>query len=210
MWATPARRKAKCELGGLTRAGGILQLKILKEDDRNGDPVDECAYTGGILRSFAEHVRWGDVKILADEPYILDLQVNHGGRVELVLDKFFSPRSYSPMFTRKFRVKGTEAGEKVLSLSTGVFRCPRVILVDSSTASGGEIIAEVVRRWCPETPVMGRLTFGKGAGTGWYRIGKFTVAVPEDLYFFGPDEQTIDGRGVIPTSSSTRKQRKSV
>jgi hypothetical protein len=198
IWPTPPPRgKSNCELGTLTRGSGILQLQILREDDRN-DPTDECAYIGGILNNIAERVRWGDLKISAREPFILDLQGNHGGRVDLVLNKFFSPHDYAYLYTRKFRVKGLETDEKMLSTSTGVFPCPRVILVDNKTASGGEIIAEVVRLKCHDTPVMGKLTYGKGAGTGSYRLGKFTVRVPEDLYYFGGDQHTIDGHGVVP------------
>jgi hypothetical protein len=158
----------------------------------------ECSIPFRDLAVFAESVRWGDIPIRFGDPYILDLQGNPGGHVEYVLGALFAPRAFVRAYTRVYRIGPNEFREEPSNRYPGVLGCPQVILVDEHTASGAEIVTETLRLWCLHAVVIGRHTFGKGAGTAKLPLGDFLISVPEDVYLFGNDEHTVNIIGIEP------------
>lgn len=126
---------------------------------------------------------------------ILDLRLNSGGLLYQALDvaDMFIPDA-KPIVHYRDRYNFVEP---IYSSSDPKIGLPLIVLMDSSTASGAEILASALIENCNAISV-GEKTYGKGTIQGYRSLSDYSSLYITIAEFLSPTRQTIDGKGINP------------
>jgi carboxyl-terminal processing protease len=139
-------------------------------------------------------------EVLAELPItsagiILDLRSNPGGLLDAVVDvaSYFIPEGIIVQVVDNAGAKSTASvkpGKTVTDL-------PVVMLVDSYSASGSEVLAGAFKDY-ERAVIAGVQTFGKGSVNHLYELADGSGLYLTVARWFTPDGLLIEGEGIIP------------
>lgn len=171
----------------------VSEGRVLDRGGRSFGYVTLSAFSEGAGPALSRSLR----KVIDQgaEGIVLDLRGNGGGLLPEAVStsSLFAPRG-RPVVETRSRVEGnriyrTTGGELNLP--------PLVVLIDRGTASAGEILAAVARRY-RDAPLIGTRSFGKGLFQQLIELdggGALDLSVGE---FLTAEGESLAGRGLQP------------
>lgn len=199
-WSFEEQGGAQCSQPALSLKWSgvwVLAVRDFYVDAKNFGSITACTNREKEFRLFLEEIWSYRTGAWPNDPLILDLRDNAGGSVKLLeffVGALFSPSSQTIIYTDAHRRGRTV----VRTAIKGFFRCPEAILVNAETASSGEVTAEIIRDWCPQTPVIGQVTYKKGVSSRILPLGNFSVWFPTSERLIGSSQRIISDTGVVP------------
>lgn len=191
----------------LLRDGKTLEIKITCDDYtiesvfsrievRNGVKIGviECDQfinpTPNEMKTAVEYVVAEGAKGI-----VFDMRGNPGGLLDSVVRTLDYLLPEGPVV--HIRYKNSDFNEDYTSDADYATDLPMVILVNSSTASAGELFTSCMRDFDRAT-IIGETTFGKGCGQTQYPLSdggyiKFTT-----FFYDPPKSENYDGVGIVP------------
>jgi carboxyl-terminal processing protease len=131
------------------------------------------------------------------EALILDLRGNPGGLIDSVVDvaSYFLGGNKIVLTVINNKGKEQEYSSTTQSLEN---KLPMVVLVDSTSASGSEVLAGALKD-NDRAIIAGGVTFGKGSVNRLYELGDETGIYITIARWYTPDGQLIESQGIKPT-----------
>lgn len=127
---------------------------------------------------------------------VIDLRGNPGGLLSASVDMADLFLDHGTIVTTRGRSTREDADYK--AHSTGTWRVPLVVLIDSNSASASEILAGAIHDHRRGT-IVGERSYGKGSVQGIFPLGVSSAGLRlTTAKFYSPSGQAISKRGVTP------------
>ncbi len=127
------------------------------------------------------------------ERFIFDVRSNPGGIVDGVADTLDYLLPEGKIITTKSRF----GNEDSIESDAKCLEAPMVVLVDSNTASGGELFAAALRDYEMAT-LIGTTTYGKGSMQTEHPLSDGSCIVFTTHMYYPPCGESYDGIGITP------------
>ena len=171
----------------------VSEARVLERGGRSFGYVTLSAFSEGAGPALSRSLR----KVIDQgaEGIVLDLRGNGGGLLPEAVStsSLFAPRG-RPVVETRSRVEGN----RIYKTTGGALDLPPlVVLIDRGTASAGEILAAVARRY-RDAPLIGTRSFGKGLFQQLIELdggGALDLSVGE---FLTAEGESLAGRGLQP------------
>jgi carboxyl-terminal processing protease len=188
---------------------GILKFSLTREEKQTPtlewrllDDNAETATVGYIKQSFfsdrsaAEmHVALADLTAAGADRILLDLRNNPGGMVDAAVAIADIWLDQGPLLIER----DADGSEKVFEAHPGgeATTVPLTVLVDSGTASAGEIVAGALQDHA-RAQLVGEKTYGKGSVQLVYTLSDQSKLHVTHAQWFTPNRRQISGLGLTP------------
>lgn len=126
---------------------------------------------------------------------IFDLRNNPGGQLETVTDILDYLLPEGPITSVEY--KDSKRNFTYKSDAEYATDLPMVILVNESTASGGELFTSALQDYKRAT-VIGTQTYGKGCGQSYYNLSNGDMLRMTSFFYLPPYSENYDGVGIKP------------
>ena len=125
--------------------------------------------------------------------FIFDVRANPGG----IVDGVAATLDYLLPEGRIITTKSRFGDEEAIDSDAKCLNAPMVVLIDGSTASGGELFAAALRDYEMAT-LVGTTTYGKGSMQTEYPLSDGSCMVFTTHKYYPPCGESYDGIGVSP------------
>jgi len=160
--------------------GDIAYINITHFTERTDEELSQ------VLQSIAQEAAMG---------IILDLRSNPGGLLDTVVE--VASHFLEEGVVVKVMDNQGELTALVVEPTRVVTDLPVVVLVDSYTASGGEVLAAALQDYGRAT-IAGTTTFGKGSVNRFYQLEDGSGIYLTVAHWLTPDGHPIEGEGLHP------------